>query len=176
MDTQNAAQLLKISVRTLANWRKKKIGPPATNKGPHTRLEYPDVLGWVRSYIIGDALPCPPGRLEKALTPRDVSRLTGLTVGTLCGYRGQRMWYRYMKLEGAVRYYASDFGAEILDVPPLLTVADVEEILQISAAGLMQWRKLGKGPRYAELPSGTIRYFERDLASWQAASTVEVMR
>lgn len=51
------------------------------------------------------------------------------------------------------------------------SVEEAAKILGVSARTLNNWRYLGKGPKYLKM-GGKIRYLERDVNSFIAASAV----
>jgi predicted DNA-binding transcriptional regulator AlpA len=57
-------------------------------------------------------------------------------------------------------------AAAILDVPELLTTAEVAALLKVSRSTLSRWRSVGIGPRVTWLTANIPRYQRADVVEW----------
>ena len=56
---------------------------------------------------------------------------------------------------------------------PLLTLAEVLEVLGVTRSSLDRWRRVGKGPVTIRLPNGKLRFRQCDLNEWVESLSVE---
>jgi predicted DNA-binding transcriptional regulator AlpA len=63
-------------------------------------------------------------------------------------------------------------ASAILDVPELLTTAEVAALLKVNRSTLSRWRSVGAGPRVTWLTANIPRYQRADVVEWlrQAAA------
>ena len=54
-----------------------------------------------------------------------------------------------------------------------LTTSEAAEAIGVTESTLVNWRRVGQGPRFVRLGYKTVRYSHEDLAHWLAAQTVE---
>jgi predicted DNA-binding transcriptional regulator AlpA len=54
----------------------------------------------------------------------------------------------------------------LVDLPELLTTAEVAKLLRIDRSTLSRWRTAGTGPRVTWLSANTPRYQPADVAEW----------
>jgi predicted DNA-binding transcriptional regulator AlpA len=57
-------------------------------------------------------------------------------------------------------------AAAVLDVPELLTTAEVAALLKVSRSTLSRWRSAGAGPRVTWLTANIPRYQRADVVEW----------
>jgi predicted DNA-binding transcriptional regulator AlpA len=57
-------------------------------------------------------------------------------------------------------------AAAVLDVPELLTAAEVSALLKVSRLTLSRWRSAGAGPRVTWLTANIPRYQRDDVIEW----------
>jgi len=63
----------------------------------------------------------------------------------------------------------------LIAYPPMMTVEQVGEVLQVQPRTLFEWRKRGSGPPYARLGDGhgsSIRYPREELRKYMADRVV----
>jgi hypothetical protein len=60
----------------------------------------------------------------------------------------------------------------VLDLPELMTTADVAALLKVNRSTLSRWRSVGAGPRVTWLSANIPRYQRADVVEWlrQAAN------
>jgi predicted DNA-binding transcriptional regulator AlpA len=56
--------------------------------------------------------------------------------------------------------------AAVLDVPELLTTAEVAALLKVNRSTLSRWRSAGAGPRVTWLTANIPRYQRDDIIEW----------
>ena len=63
-------------------------------------------------------------------------------------------------------------GSAVLDIPDLLTTAEVAALLKVNRSTLSRWRSAGAGPRVTWLTANIPRYQRADVVQWlrQAAA------
>ena len=57
-------------------------------------------------------------------------------------------------------------AAAVLDVPELLTTAEVAALLKVNRSTLSRWRSAGAGPRVTWLTANIPRYQRADVVEW----------
>ena len=57
-------------------------------------------------------------------------------------------------------------AAAVLDVPELLTTAEVAALLKVNRSTLSRWRSAGAGPRVTWLTANIPRYQRDDVIEW----------
>jgi predicted DNA-binding transcriptional regulator AlpA len=57
-------------------------------------------------------------------------------------------------------------AAAVLDVPELLTTAEVSALLRVNRSTLSRWRSAGAGPRVTWLTANIPRYQRDDIIEW----------
>jgi predicted DNA-binding transcriptional regulator AlpA len=57
-------------------------------------------------------------------------------------------------------------ASAILDVPELLTTADVAALLKVNRSTVSRWRSAGAGPRVMWLTATIPRYQRADVVEW----------
>src|SRR5215217_8255705 len=57
-------------------------------------------------------------------------------------------------------------AAAVLDVPELLTTAEVSALLKVNRSTLSRWRSAGAGPRVTWLTANIPRYKRDDVIEW----------
>ena len=57
-------------------------------------------------------------------------------------------------------------AAAVLDVPELLTTAEVAAVLKVNRSTLSRWRSAGAGPRVTWLTANIPRYQRDDVIEW----------
>ena len=57
-------------------------------------------------------------------------------------------------------------AAAVLDVPELLTTAEVSALLRVNRSTLSRWRSAGAGPRVTWLTANIPRYQRDDVIEW----------
>jgi hypothetical protein len=57
-------------------------------------------------------------------------------------------------------------ASAILDVPELLTTAEVAALLKVNRSTLSRWRSAGAGPRVTWLTANIPRYQRDDVIEW----------
>jgi predicted DNA-binding transcriptional regulator AlpA len=63
-------------------------------------------------------------------------------------------------------------AAAVLDVPELLTTAEVAALLKVNRSTLSRWRSAGAGPRVTWLTANIPRYQRADVVDWLRQATV----
>jgi predicted DNA-binding transcriptional regulator AlpA len=63
-------------------------------------------------------------------------------------------------------------AAAVLDVPGLLTTAEVAALLKVNRSTLSRWRSAGAGPRVTWLTANIPRYQRADVVEWLRQATV----
>jgi predicted DNA-binding transcriptional regulator AlpA len=64
-------------------------------------------------------------------------------------------------------------AAAVLDVPELLTTAEVAALLKVNRSTLSRWRSAGAGPRVTWLTANIPRYQRADVVEWLRQATVD---
>ncbi len=54
----------------------------------------------------------------------------------------------------------------VLDLPELMTSADVAALLKVNRSTLSRWRSVGAGPRVTWLSASIPRYQRADVVEW----------
>jgi hypothetical protein len=57
-------------------------------------------------------------------------------------------------------------ASSVLDVPELLTTAEVAALLKVNRSTLSPWRSVGAGPRVTWLTANIPRYQRADVVQW----------
>jgi predicted DNA-binding transcriptional regulator AlpA len=57
-------------------------------------------------------------------------------------------------------------AAAVLDLPELLTTAEVAALLKVNRSTLSRWRSAGAGPRVTWLTANVPRYQRDDVIEW----------
>jgi predicted DNA-binding transcriptional regulator AlpA len=57
-------------------------------------------------------------------------------------------------------------AAAVVDVPELLTTAEVSALLKVNRSTLSRWRSAGAGPRVTWLTANIPRYQRDDVIEW----------
>jgi predicted DNA-binding transcriptional regulator AlpA len=60
----------------------------------------------------------------------------------------------------------------VLDVPELLTTAEVAALLKVNRPTLSRWRSAGAGPRVTWLTANLPRYQRADVVEWLRQAAV----
>ena len=60
----------------------------------------------------------------------------------------------------------------VLDVPELLTTAEVAALLKVNRSTLSRWRSAGAGPRVTWLTANIPRYQRADVVEWLRKAAV----
>ena len=63
-------------------------------------------------------------------------------------------------------------ASAVLDVPELLTTAEVAALLKVNRSTLSRWRSAGAGPRVTWLTANIPRYQRADVVEWLRQAAV----
>lgn len=130
--------------------------------------------------------------MEQFFTPDDVKKIYDIAKSTLANWRNKKTGPPYVKLGNRIFYPATELREwfdkqrivplatcskniyEIMEME-LLTPVQMQEVYNLNAKTLANWRSQSKGPPYYKL-SNQIRYPVKEIEKWLRESIVIPMQ